>query len=81
MGLQVDRLVAAGDRVTVEREVVPDVFPPGPFPAVSVHAYSPPLSSMGFYDETGTRLLDRQWVEETGEPASSVRVLHPSGRR
>ncbi|HEX5265309.1 MAG TPA: hypothetical protein VFW24_00915 [Acidimicrobiales bacterium] len=46
---------------------------------MSVHAYSPPLSSMGFYYETGARLLDRQWVEETGEPVASVRVLHPSG--
>ena len=77
-GLHVDRLLTAGEVVAVGGLVVHDVFSPGPGPAVSVHAYSPPLTSMGFYDETGTTLLDRQWVEAEGDPVATARALHPS---
>lgn len=77
-GRQEDRRVLPGDVVTVGRRVVHDVFSAGPDPAVSVHAYSPPLSSMGFYDESGTRLLDRQMVEAEGEPSATVPILNPS---
>lgn len=42
--------------VQVEAGVVHDVVGATPS-ALSVHVYSPPLSAMGFYDPTGTRLI------------------------
>lgn len=32
-------------------------------PAISLHAYSPPLRTMGFYSDDGTRLIARVAVE------------------
>jgi predicted metal-dependent enzyme (double-stranded beta helix superfamily) len=44
------RLVLAGNAVAVAPTTVHDVFNASDTPAISLHAYSPPLSSMGFYD-------------------------------
>jgi hypothetical protein len=80
-GVPADRVVGAGEVVTVGSSVVHDVFCVGAGPAVSVHAYSPPLSSMGFYDESGTTLLDRQLVGTEAGPSATARALHPAGGR
>jgi hypothetical protein len=41
--------LAAGDVRVVERGVVHDVRSPSDLPAISLHAYSPPLREMTFY--------------------------------
>ena len=48
--------------------------------ALSVHAYSPPLTSMGFYDETGQIRLDRRPVDGRMPAAEQPRAMHPAGR-
>jgi mannose-6-phosphate isomerase-like protein (cupin superfamily) len=49
--------VSTGDVREVERGVVHDVRSPSLLPAVSIHAYSPPLREMTFYEprDTGPR--------------------------
>jgi cysteine dioxygenase type I len=41
----------AGDILTVGHDTVHEVWNPQQTPAVSVHVYSPPLTTMTFYDE------------------------------
>jgi mannose-6-phosphate isomerase-like protein (cupin superfamily) len=41
----------AGDVRRIERGVVHDVRSPSRFPAVSIHAYSPPLREMTFFEQ------------------------------
>jgi quercetin dioxygenase-like cupin family protein len=47
---------AAGDSVAFGRHYVHDVRNTSSAPAVSVHAYSPPLTTMTYYDLDGGRL-------------------------
>ena len=56
-----------GDSVHLPPGVVHDVGNRGTAPAVSVHAYSPPLSSMSFY-ETSSSGLHRVRTVLTDEP-------------
>lgn len=42
-------IVASGQSVAIEPTTVHDVYNAGPAAAVSLHAYSPPLSAMSFY--------------------------------
>lgn len=44
---------------------------PGQQPTLSVHAYSPPLSAMSYYDITDRNTLRRQRTELTDEPEGS----------
>ena len=53
------RTVTPGQVVTIDPDVVHDVVATGSDAAYSLHVYAPPLSSMGFYDETGAELVDR----------------------
>jgi hypothetical protein len=46
--------LTAGSTRPVDRHTVHDVVNRSDAPATSVHVYSPPLSSMMFYDPTGT---------------------------
>ena len=62
--LPYERSVSPGQVVSIEAGVVHDVLARGTSPALSIHAYSPPLSSMGFYDVAGQRLLVRQPVDD-----------------
>jgi hypothetical protein len=73
------RLVREGDVVGIERDVVHDVVARGPAPSLSVHAYSPPLAEMGFYDGYGVRLLDRQVVIPAPGLIPNAGSVHPSG--
>jgi quercetin dioxygenase-like cupin family protein len=57
--LPYERFVSPGQVVSIEAGVVHDVLARGTSPALSIHAYSPPLSSMGFYDVTDRGLLLR----------------------
>jgi quercetin dioxygenase-like cupin family protein len=76
-GMRRRRRVVRGESVTVPRGVVHDVLA-GDGPALSVHVYSPPLTSMSYYDDgDGRSLVDRQVVESDAvliEP----RAVHPS---
>ncbi len=51
------RTVAAGDSWVFGRDYVHDVRNASAAPAVSVHVYSPPLSTMRRYEQTGEGLV------------------------
>ena len=59
-GTQRRRVVAAGEVISVAPGVVHDVLAGDAAevtPAVSLHAYSPPLRTMGFYSDDGRRRI------------------------
>ncbi|HEY4938071.1 MAG TPA: cysteine dioxygenase family protein [Actinomycetota bacterium] len=67
-------LIGAGEGRDVTPTRVHRVWNPGPARAVSVHVYSPPLSSMTFYDDQpGTFLtpLRTDFVEGAPEPGGA----------
>jgi hypothetical protein len=67
-------LIGAGEGRGVTPTRVHRVWNPGPARAVSVHVYSPPLSSMTFYDDhPGTFLapLRTDFVEGAPEPGGA----------
>jgi len=74
--LRLTRLVAPGEVVTIEQRVVHDVIA-GEGAALSVHAYSPPLTAMGFY-AGGVELVDVQPVEAGEWPPLASRLMHPA---
>jgi mannose-6-phosphate isomerase-like protein (cupin superfamily) len=51
------RMVEAGDSCAFGRDYVHDVRNASEAPAVSVHVYSPPLSTMRRYEQTGEGLV------------------------
>jgi mannose-6-phosphate isomerase-like protein (cupin superfamily) len=59
LGRTVDVLLEAGDSVTIAREAIHRVRHAGPAPAVTLHAYSPPLSRVGTYEVAGDGALLR----------------------
>jgi hypothetical protein len=64
-----------GDSVVFGERYVHDVRNVRPETAVSVHAYSPPLSLMNYYDVDGHRLtkLASVWTDDPEQPTPSVR--------
>jgi predicted metal-dependent enzyme (double-stranded beta helix superfamily) len=73
------RTLAAGQVANMPRGTIHDVRA-GAGRSLSVHAYSPPLTSMSFYDGSASRPLRRTAVEDCRGPIASTRVLHPAGR-
>jgi hypothetical protein len=70
----VDRVRSAGDSVGFGRRYIHDVRNLGGDPAVSVHAYSPPLTTMNFFDIDGGELVPiRTLVTDDPEPALDIR--------
>ena len=57
------RHVEAGETVSFGANHVHDLLNPGPAVAISVHAYSPPLSTMTFYDDAPGTFLARVRTE------------------
>jgi len=57
-----------GTTTWVAPGVVHDVHGAGAGPAVSIHAYSPPLTRMNYYDRTGTRVLRTEHGSEPEKP-------------
>ena len=58
-----------------------DVVAPGPEPATSIHVYSPPLTSMTFYDGPGGAAVRSSIVSPEPavlDAAEVARALHPS---
>jgi predicted metal-dependent enzyme (double-stranded beta helix superfamily) len=66
-----DRGRAAGETVVFGTHYVHDVSNRATGTAVSVHAYSPPLSLMHYYDVDGDRLVRRasSWTDDPEAPA------------
>jgi predicted metal-dependent enzyme (double-stranded beta helix superfamily) len=62
----VERTVAAGDAVAFGSSYVHDVRNLGTDTAVSIHAYSPPLTAMNFYDIDNGDLvpLAKVWTDD-----------------
>ena len=73
------RTLAAGQVATMPRGTIHDVRA-GTERSLSFHAYSPPLTSMSFYDGSARRPLRRTAVEGGRDPIASPRALHPAGR-
>ena len=67
--LEESRRLAAGSSATVEPGVIHDVRNPRGRPAVSIHAYSPPLQAMTYYrrEPTGRLVVDEVVERELGE--------------
>jgi hypothetical protein len=66
---------AAGNTVKFGRHYIHDVRNTGTQAAISVHAYSPPLSSMTYYDVAGGDLVAAKTVlTDDPEPTVPVRV-------
>ncbi|MGI5127051.1 cysteine dioxygenase [Pseudonocardia sp. CA-107938] len=66
------RRLAAGSSAGFPLGHVHDVGNPEPTPAVSVHAYSPPLSAMSYYavDDAGLLRRTRSELVEQGTPVA-----------
>ena len=66
-----------GDTVVFGEHYVHDVRNTQPTTAVSVHAYSPPLSLMNYYDVEGHELikLASVWTDDPEEPAPTLRAV------
>jgi Cysteine dioxygenase type I len=72
------RRLEAGDQAAFPLGWVHDVvwaptaeaaaLPPPPIPTLSVHAYSPPLAVMSYYEVTGQQTLRRKRTELTDQP-------------
>lgn len=67
------RRLNAGDQASFSRGWVHDVVwaPSDPGPTLSVHAYSPPLAEMSYYDVADDNTLRRQRTELTEHPEAS----------
>jgi quercetin dioxygenase-like cupin family protein len=78
-GCRRSRLIVPGEVVAIERGVVHDVMAPTDA-SLSVHVYSPPLTSMSFYDEFGREALRHAPVDDGSPALATTRVLHPAGR-
>src|SRR5579875_820855 len=59
-GLPRVRLFGGGDTFTVEPSAIHRVLHAGSGPAVTIHAYSPPLRRMGSYRVTDDGVLERE---------------------
>jgi predicted metal-dependent enzyme (double-stranded beta helix superfamily) len=66
------RIRTTGSRRAVPSGTVHDVLNASSTPATSLHAYSPPLSSMTFYDPSATRPLRSERVEPTAPVVSGA---------
>ena len=83
-GPMVDHPLAGGRVRPVPVGTVHDVVNRAPEPATSLHVYSPPLSSMTYYDPVTLAPVGTEPVAPTppvlGAPAASY-ALHPAHRR
>jgi mannose-6-phosphate isomerase-like protein (cupin superfamily) len=67
------RIVTPGRSVAIEPTTVHDVYNAGPAAAVSLHAYSPPLSSMSFYAQHPSGLARLRTVSTRGDSQARER--------
>ena len=74
LGGAVEVTLAAGDSVTIAREAIHRVLCTGGEPAVTLHAYSPPLQRVGTYEvaEDGALLRHPRPSDVTLVPAAAA---------
>ena len=75
------RSLSAGTTILLPAGTVHDVVAPGPEPATSIHVYSPPLTSMTFYEGPGGAAVRSSLVSPelaVLDAADVARALHPS---
>lgn len=83
-GDAVERTLEAGRPRHVAVGTVHDVVNRGPAPATSIHVYSPPLTTMTYYDAATLAPVGTAAVAPERPAlasAAGARVLHPSQRR
>jgi predicted metal-dependent enzyme (double-stranded beta helix superfamily) len=71
-------IVTPGKSVAISPSTVHDVYNAGPAAAVSLHAYSPPLSSMSFYAQHPSGLARLRTVSTREDSAAAVGRRAPS---
>jgi quercetin dioxygenase-like cupin family protein len=74
-GLCRRRILGPGALVSIPAGVVHDVLSES-VPSLSVHVYSPPLMTMGFFDGQGRRIATRPVTGE--EPVAGNQRAHPA---
>jgi hypothetical protein len=74
------RSLYAGDATIIQQGVVHDVIA-GPRLSVSVHLYSPALTTMSFYDASGREAVRHEPVDDHSLARAWTRALHPAGSR
>ncbi|MEY2462878.1 MAG: hypothetical protein QOH64_1016 [Acidimicrobiaceae bacterium] len=76
------RVISAGSTRSFGPELIHDVLNVGPGRATSIHVYSPPLSSMTFYDPATLAPLrtDRVVAETPALLVDPATILHPAQR-
>ena len=77
-GIRHARAVGPGEVIAVERGVVHDVVATADS-SLSVHAYSPPLTWMSFYDDSGQEAVRHSAVDDGPSVLHAARILHPAG--
>ena len=83
-GSAVERPLVPGRTQGVPVGTVHDVVNRGVAPATSIHVYSPPLTTMTYYDPATLAPVGTEAVAPERArlaPAAAARVLHPSRRR
>jgi hypothetical protein len=82
-GPTIERTLEAARLRHLALGTVHDVVNRAPAPATSIHVYSPPLTSMTYYDPDTLEPVETGSVEETSTalaPDTGAVVLHPSTR-
>ena len=75
LGPPAARVLAAGSRVSVAPAAIHRVTHWGSVPAVTIHAYSPPLRASGAYRVGPDGELERTWLAE-GEELRAPQLAH-----
>jgi predicted metal-dependent enzyme (double-stranded beta helix superfamily) len=83
-GPMVDHPLAGGRVHHVPVGTVHDVVNRAPAPATSLHVYSPPITSMTYYDPVTLVPVETELVAPTApvlDPSAASYLLHPAARR
>jgi predicted metal-dependent enzyme (double-stranded beta helix superfamily) len=79
----IERALAAGQLRDLPLGTIHDVVNRAVEPATSIHVYSPPLTTMTYYDPVTFQAVDTEPVANRPAvlgPGAGAHVLHPSGR-
>ena len=77
-GTRHSQAAGPGEVIAIERGVVHDVVATADS-SLSVHVYSPPLTWMSFYDDSGQEAVRRSAVDDGPPVLAATRILHPAG--
>jgi hypothetical protein len=79
----IERALAAGQLRDLPLGTIHDVVNRAVEPATSIHVYSPPLTTMTYYDPVTFQAVDTEPVADCPAvlgPGAGAHVLHPSRR-